>query len=330
MSEGKGETTGRPWDWLMRRSTRCLMRASRELEGHTLFDRLHGYVYGGFPYLYIGVGTGEHPLARMLGPVARWILSRTDQRSESEADDGGRAFADGYHGKVVPLQQATQLVTVDEEIRITDLEQIIPYSRARDIVLMNPDHIVALECPCRSVRAEPCEPLEVCLIVGEPFASFVADHHARRSRWIDREEAVAILRAEDERGHVHHAFFKDAMLDRFYAICNCCSCCCGAMQAHRTGVPMLAPSGYVSEVDPRVCEGCGICLDVCPFDALSLRDGIAHVDEDACMGCGVCVARCGPGALGLRREAAQGEPLDVRSLREHRGEAGAGLMMESR
>jgi hypothetical protein len=26
-------------------------------------------------------------------------------------------------------------------------------------------------------------------------------------------------------------YYKDAMLGRFYAICNCCACCCGAMQA---------------------------------------------------------------------------------------------------
>ena len=36
------------------------------------------------------------------------------------------------------------------------------------------------------------------------------------------------------------------MLGRFYAICNCCKCCCGAMQAHLNGVPMLASSGYVA------------------------------------------------------------------------------------
>jgi hypothetical protein len=26
-------------------------------------------------------------------------------------------------------------------------------------------------------------------------------------------------------------YYKDAMLGRFYATCNCCSYCCGAMQA---------------------------------------------------------------------------------------------------
>jgi ferredoxin len=125
---------------------------------------------------------------------------------------------------------------------------------------------------------------------------------------------VEILRAEDERGHAHHAFFKDAMLERFYAICNCCACCCGAMQAHRAGVPMLAPSGYVCRPDVGLCLACGTCIDACPFGALSLSDGAIAVDDDVCMGCGVCVSRCEQDALSLVRDVTKGEPLDVRAL----------------
>jgi hypothetical protein len=62
------------------------------------------------------------------------------------------------------LKQATQLVTVEEEITLTDLEQVIPYTHARDIILRNPDHIAVIDCPCRVVRPEPCLPLDVCLI----------------------------------------------------------------------------------------------------------------------------------------------------------------------
>ncbi len=299
---------------LVARSTQRLLNESRRVPGNSLFDRWHGYVYARWPYLYIGVATGEHPLARVLGPVARWLLDALGGERPADGADKGVAFADGYHGKAVPLEQATQLVMVEEEIRLTDLEQVIPYGKARDIVLQNPDHIVVLDCPCRMARKNPCQPVDVCLIIGEPFAGFVADHHPERARWIKREEAVQILREEDERGHVHHAFFKDAMLDRFYAICNCCSCCCGAVQAHRTGVPMLAPSGYVSRVDGGLCIQCGECVDVCPFDALSLGDWSAVVDEGACMGCGVCVSRCEQGALELVRDADHGEPLDVRAL----------------
>ncbi len=66
------------------------------------------------------------------------------------------------------------------------------------------------------------------------------------------------------------------MLDRFYAICNCCECCCGAMQAQRNGTPMLASSGYVSQVDTDLCMGCGDCIPYCQFHALEVVDDMNH------------------------------------------------------
>jgi ferredoxin len=214
----------------------------------------------------------------------------------------------------MPLESARRLVMVNENVVLHDLERVIPYTKARDIVLSNPQHILALECPCRVSRPNPCLPLDVCLIIGEPFAAFVAEHHSRRSRWITQEEAVEILRAENERGHVHHAFFKDAMLGRYYAICNCCACCCGAMQAQRRGTPMLASSGYVCRLDEILCIGCGECASSCQFKALSLDGAISIVDEEKCMGCGVCVSHCAQGALSLDRDAAKGEPLEILEL----------------
>jgi ferredoxin len=297
---------------LLKPSTKAFMKEARRTPGYSLFDWLHGYFYARWPYLYIGIGTGEHPLARVFGPLVRGLARLF---LPGPADDSDHVtFADTYHGKVVPLEAAKQLVTIEEEISLTDLEQIIPYACARDIVLQNPDHIVVLECPCRASRPNPCQPLDVCLVIGEPFASFVAEHHPRRSRWIAPEEAVEILRAEHERGHVSHAFFKDAMLGRFYAICNCCACCCGAMQAWHHGTPMLASSGYVSRVAADLCIGCGICADFCQFQALSVGDGVVAVDTIACMGCGACVSKCVEGALSLVRDPARGEPLEIRAL----------------
>jgi ferredoxin len=293
-------------------STRDFTREARRTPGYSLFDWLHGYVYARWPYLYIGIGTGEHPLARIFGPPVR-LLGRLFPPRPDDGQDRV-TFADTYHGKVVPFKAASQLVTVKEDVTLTNLEHIIPYALARDIVLQHPDHIVVLECPCRAARPNPCQPLDVCLIVGEPFASFVTEHHPKRSRWISQSEAVGILRAEQERGHVSHAFFKDAMLDRFYAICNCCSCCCGAMQAQRNGTPMLASSGYVAAVDADLCAVCGLCADSCQFAAISVDDGFARIDASACMGCGVCVAHCPQEAISLLRDPARGEPLEIQKL----------------
>ncbi len=313
------------WPPLLRPSTRAFIKEARRTPGYSFFDWLHGYVYARWPYLYIGMAIGEHPLVRhpvsLVAGLLKLLRSRTaaDPSTESAPtatphDPGRITFADTYHGKVMPLAAARRLVTVKEEISLTNLEQVIPYARARDIVLHNPEHIVVLECPCRSSRPHPCRPLDVCLIVGEPLAGFVAEHHPARARWITPDEAEAILQAEHERGHVHHAFFKDAMLNRFYAICNCCACCCGAMQAWRNGIPMLASSGYVSQVDEGLCIGCGECATFCQFGALAVHDDQAVVDPHRCMGCGVCVSKCSQTAISLRREPGKGVPLEIQQL----------------
>jgi ferredoxin len=220
-------------------------------------------------------------------------------------------YSDTYHGKVVPLKAAQKLVSVNREINLTNLEKVIPYSMAKDLILNNPNHILLLECPCRASRPNPCLPLDVCLIVGEPFAGFAHEHYPQRSRWITSAEAIRVLQETDARGNVHHAFFKEALFGRFFAICNCCSCCCTAMQAFHNGVPMLAASGYVNRVDAERCTGCETCTDTCGFGALSLVDGIARVDDALCMGCGICVSKCPQEALTRTRDPSKGEPLEV-------------------
>jgi len=304
-------------------STIQFFRSGIDTPGYNLGDFIHGYVYTRWPYLYIGIGKGDHWLARFFYSVRRifhepkqdsYISHTPHLRLTLDAGTATHTFADGYHGKVVPLEAAKQLVLVNEDIEIRNLEKIVPYTRARDIIMQNPDHLVALNCPCRSGLDNPCLPLDVCLIVGEPFASFVLDHHHQRARPITPSEAVDILSSEDQRGHVHHAFFKDAMLGRFYAICNCCSCCCGAMGAHQRGTPMLASSGYICTVDEMLCIGCGSCQEVCQFAAIQHSNGTSIVDDQICMGCGVCVTHCEQSALSLLRDPRGGEPLVIEKL----------------
>jgi MinD superfamily P-loop ATPase len=104
------------------------------------------------------------------------------------------------------------------------------------------------------------------------------------------------------------------MLGRFHAICNCCSCCCDAMQAHQNGTPMIASSGYVAVVDEDLCAGCGECADLCQLAAISVDNGFARIDGAACMGCGVCVVHCPQEAISLLRDSAKGEPLEIQKL----------------
>jgi uncharacterized Fe-S center protein len=40
------------------------------------------------------------------------------------------------------------------------------------------------------------------------------------------------------------------------------------------------------------CTRCGLCLQYCPADAITLDDVKAHIDQDRCIGCAECLAMC--------------------------------------
>jgi NAD-dependent dihydropyrimidine dehydrogenase PreA subunit len=299
--------------------TRKFIQEAQRTENYNLLDLIHGYIYGRWPYLYIGIGIGEHPLASTAQRVADFVQRLLPWRNKPDRKPG--SVAESYHGKVIPIDVARQLVAVNQDLRVPDLEQVIPYSKARALILNNPEHIIALDCPCRSSRSDPCLPLDVCLIIGEPFAGFVHEHQPEKSRWISASEAETILLEEHKRGHAHHAFFKDAMLNRFYAICNCCSCCCGAMQAMRNGSPMLASSGFVSVVNPDDCIGCGDCVEICPFAVIELMDEAVRIDREQCMGCGICIDECSQAALSLELAPDRGIPFEIGTLMQMAAES---------
>lgn len=218
-----------------------------------------------------------------------------------------------YHGKVLTLDNAKKLLSLKVDINAPALpESVIPYELARDLIINGPEEICVMTCACREVAETGCYPREVCLIVGEPFVSFWMEHNKLdKPRRITQAEALEIVQAEHERGHVQMAWFKDAMANRFYALCNCCPCCCTGMIAHKyTPSPAFAGTGHIA-VRNEDCVGCGACMELCPFDAITLEDGKSVVSWDLCMGCGVCQTSCPNGSAQIVLEPAKGEPLDV-------------------
>ena len=43
---------------------------------------------------------------------------------------------------------------------------------------------------------------------------------------------------------------------------------------------------------PNGCLGFGTCVSICPFGAISVKDGVAYVDYHKCTGCGRCATAC--------------------------------------
>jgi len=53
-----------------------------------------------------------------------------------------------------------------------------------------------------------------------------------------------------------------------------------------------------AKVDEDTCIACGVCVDACPVDAITLDDK-AKVDADTCTDCGACVDECPVDAISL-------------------------------
>jgi MinD superfamily P-loop ATPase len=55
--------------------------------------------------------------------------------------------------------------------------------------------------------------------------------------------------------------------------------------------------GSVAEIDPERCQGCGVCEQVCRFDAVQSTVDSYFIDPIACDGCAACVYQCAEEAI---------------------------------
>lgn len=194
-----------------------------------------------------------------------------------------------------------------------NMNHILDYERASHIV-EEADYIGLGICYCRHKMAHaghPCEinaPMDVCLTLGNVARSLA--EHGGHARLISKEEAMDALERSYEANLVQ---IGENVRENPAFICNCCGCCCEALQAARTFAPMqpVATTNYLPKVEKDTCIGCGKCAKVCPILAISMKEGPeggrgkAVVDEEICLGCGICARNCPTKAIELKKRPVQ-------------------------
>lgn len=208
-------------------------------------------------------------------------------------------------------------VYVQEPVLLNEkANHILDYERATHII-EEAKYIGVGTCYCRHKMyhaGHPCEinaPWEVCLTFDNVARSLA--EHGDYTRLISKEEAKAVLELSYESNLVQ---IGENVREHPAFICNCCGCCCEALQAARRFSPMqpVATTNYIPKVTLEQCVGCGKCAKVCPILAISMKekDGEASakkkfpvIDEEICLGCGVCARNCAAKAIHLERRPIQ-------------------------
>ncbi|MFZ7113672.1 MAG: 4Fe-4S binding protein [Desulfatiglandales bacterium] len=199
-----------------------------------------------------------------------------------------------------------QLRTIPVRRSITAQLEVLPYEAAEVLVRKQETFAVA-PCICRREQkmiGKGCrKPEKTCLVFG-----MAADYYVRNGigRATDLKETLEILKTADEEGLVLQPSNTQDVLN----ICCCCGDCCGVLRTVKKfpRPASLVFSPFFVSINPDTCQGCGLCVERCQMDALSLVDEKATLNLDNCIGCGLCVSTCPTESLTLVRKAASDQP----------------------
>ncbi|HAR97589.1 MAG TPA: 4Fe-4S ferredoxin [Syntrophus sp. (in: bacteria)] len=188
--------------------------------------------------------------------------------------------------RVIPVNEA-----------IASKSEVLPYEDAAKI-LENANSLAVTKCTCRFVMKKCDRLLEACIQLNRG-----ADYAIKRGtgRRIDVAEGKEILKQARAAGLVHMTENKAGIGN---VICNCCDCCCIGIPFAKNPATrgVIATSRYRADVDAGSCTACGLCIEVCPVEAISENGADAvTVDPALCIGCGLCAFECPVAAIGLKQ-----------------------------
>ncbi|TFF87231.1 MAG: 4Fe-4S dicluster domain-containing protein, partial [Promethearchaeota archaeon] len=257
-------------------------------KGLLMFNRENDTKYYGNALLMVG--------------MFEFQVNKLDQLPKEFIKDFHDYFDEAWLPEAFKVKGA-QLRTIPIEKSIEFERNVNQFDSLESLIENTTGPYMVTNCICKQLKdleGDPCKVTsrrEICMGFGHAAKMYIEQGWGRE---ISRDEAIEILHQNQEDGLV----LQPDNSQELGFLCSCCSCCCESLSRYIKfpNPGNMTITNFYAEIDPELCTGCGICVDICPMEAIKLRNDVSSVKKKRCIGCGNCVVKCPVDAINLKKK----------------------------
>ncbi len=187
--------------------------------------------------------------------------------------------------------------------------EFLPTAVIKEVIKRNEDIVIMDSCLCRTSNNCQDYPQDLgCIFLG-PTSRKIPKHVGKKATveealaQVDKADAAGLSHIIG-RNRIDTVWMNVHPGKGLLTICHCCPCCCLWKVYPNLDTDISNKLEKLDGVDVELheenCKKCKKCLDeVCMFNAISFKNNRIIIDKDICKGCGLCVNVCKFNAISI-------------------------------
>ena len=192
-------------------------------------------------------------------------------------------------------------ININKKIE-SDGSEFLPTDIIKDVIRRCDDIVIMNSCLCRTSNGCSDYPKDIgCIFLG-PTARKIPSHIGKLSTveealaQVDRADAAGLTHIIG-RNKIDTVWMNIKPGKGLLTICHCCPCCClwkvYPNLDNEISDKLEKLDGVSVKLHEDKCKKCKLCLDeVCMYQAISFTNNKITIDPNICKGCGLCVNTC--------------------------------------